>query len=99
MPEIGTAARTVLVIGIGAGDPEHLTLQAAAAIGRAEVFFEIDKGVPDLAGLRATLLARHARPDHRVVTAPGGAPRPRPRRLPGRGRRPGRPPAPTRTPP
>ena len=45
MPEIGTAARTVLVIGIGAGDPEHLTLQAAAAIGRAEVFFEIDKGV------------------------------------------------------
>ena len=63
-------ARTVLVIGIGAGDPEHLTLQAAAAIGRAEVFFEIDKGVPDLAGLRATLLARHARPDHRVVTAP-----------------------------
>jgi precorrin-6A synthase len=63
-------ARTVLVIGIGAGDPEHLTLQAAAAIGRAEVFFEIDKGVPDLAALRATLLARHARPDHRVVTAP-----------------------------
>jgi precorrin-6A synthase len=58
------------VIGIGAGDPEHLTLQAAAAIGRAEVFFEIDKGVPDLAALRATLLARHARPDHRVVTAP-----------------------------
>jgi precorrin-6A synthase len=62
--------RTVLVIGIGAGDPEHLTLQAAAAIGRAEVFFEIDKGVPDLAALRATLLARHAHPDHRVVTAP-----------------------------
>jgi precorrin-6A synthase len=70
VPEIGTARRTVLVIGIGAGDPEHLTLQAAAAIGRAEVFFEIDKGVPDLAALRATLLARHARPDHRVVTAP-----------------------------
>jgi len=70
VPESGTALRTVLVIGIGAGDPEHLTLQAAAAIGRAEVFFEIDKGVPDLAALRATLLARHARPDHRVVTAP-----------------------------
>lgn len=62
--------RTVLVIGIGAGDPEHLTLQAAAAIGRADVFFEIDKGVPDLAALRANLLARHARPDHRVVVAP-----------------------------
>ena len=62
VPEIGTAPGTVLVIGIGAGDPEHLTLQAAAAIGRAEVFFEIDKGVPDLAALRATLLARHAHP-------------------------------------
>ncbi|WP_214405047.1 precorrin-6A synthase (deacetylating) [Pseudonocardia lacus] len=70
MSEHDTASRTVLVIGIGAGDPEHLTLQAAAAIGRAEVFFEIDKGIADLAGLRATLLARHARPDHRVVTAP-----------------------------
>jgi precorrin-6A synthase len=70
VPENDTVLRTVLVIGIGAGDPEHLTLQAAAAIGRAEVFFEIDKGVPDLAALRATLLARHARPDHRVVTAP-----------------------------
>ena len=58
------------MIGIGAGDPEHLTLQAVAAIGRAEVFFEIDKGVPDLTALRDTLLARHARPDHRVVTAP-----------------------------
>jgi precorrin-6A synthase len=60
------------VIGIGAGDPEHLTLQAAAAIGRADVFFEIDKGVPDLAALRATLLARHARPGHRVVGGGGG---------------------------
>ena len=36
--------RTVYVIGIGAGDPEHLTLQAVAAMNRADVFFTIDKG-------------------------------------------------------
>ena len=36
--------RTVYVIGIGAGDPEHLTLQAVAAMNRVDVFFTIDKG-------------------------------------------------------
>ena len=33
--------RTVYVIGIGAGDPDHLTLQAVAAMNRADVFFTI----------------------------------------------------------
>ena len=33
--------RTVYVIGIGAGDPEHLTLQAVAAMNRVDVFFTI----------------------------------------------------------
>lgn len=63
--------RTVYVIGIGAGDPEHLTLQAVAAMNRADVFFTIDKGEAksELAGLRATLLARHVTRPHRVVTA------------------------------
>jgi precorrin-6A synthase len=63
--------RTVYVIGIGAGDPEHLTLQAVAAMNRADVFFTIDKGEAkgDLAALRATLLARHVTRPHRVVTA------------------------------
>jgi precorrin-6A synthase len=64
--------RTVAVIGIGAGDPEHLTLQAIAAINRVDVFFTIDKGeaTADLAALRAELLARHVTRPHRVVTAP-----------------------------
>jgi precorrin-6A synthase len=63
--------RTVYVIGIGAGDPEHLTLQAVAAMNRVDVFFTIDKGEAkaELAALRATLLARHATRPHRVVTA------------------------------
>jgi precorrin-6A synthase len=64
--------RTVLVIGIGAGDPEHLTLQAVAAMNRVDVFFTIDKGEDraDLAALRAHLLAGHVTRPHRVVTAP-----------------------------
>ncbi|OZM76129.1 precorrin-6A synthase (deacetylating) [Pseudonocardia sp. MH-G8] len=63
--------RTVYVIGIGAGDPDHLTLEAVAAMNRTDVFFTIDKGDAkgDLAGLRADLLARHVTRPHRVVTA------------------------------
>lgn len=36
--------RTLLVIGIGTGDPEHLTVQAVKAIRRVDVFFLLDKG-------------------------------------------------------
>jgi precorrin-6A synthase len=65
-----TDRRLVQVVGIGAGDPEHLTLEAAAAIARTDVFLAVDKGevTADLAALRETVLARHARPGHRVVT-------------------------------
>jgi precorrin-6A synthase len=64
--------RTVHVIGIGAGDPEHLTLQAIAAMNTVDVFFTIDKGAhgADLAVLRTELLARHVTRPHRVVAAP-----------------------------
>jgi precorrin-6A synthase len=64
--------RTLLVIGIGAGDPEHLTLQAVAAMNRVDVFFTIDKGeaTAELAALRKHLLDRHVTRPHRVVTAP-----------------------------
>jgi precorrin-6A synthase len=36
--------RTLSVIGIGSGDPEHLTVQAIKAMNRARVFFIVDKG-------------------------------------------------------
>ena len=64
--------RRVYVIGIGAGDPEHLTLQAIAAMNRVDVFFTIDKGeaTGDLAALRKELLARHVTRPYRVVAAP-----------------------------
>jgi precorrin-6A synthase len=65
-------SRTVYVIGIGAGDPEHLTLQAVAAMNRVDVFFTIDKGeaTAELAALRTHLIDRHVTRPHRVVTAP-----------------------------
>ncbi|MGP3981583.1 precorrin-6A synthase (deacetylating) [Streptomyces sp. KR80] len=54
--------RKILVIGIGAGDPDHLTLQAVKAIGSADVFFILDKGQEkaDLVQLRRDILQRHA---------------------------------------
>ena len=36
--------RKILIIGIGAGDPEHMTLQAIAAMRKANVVFMPDKG-------------------------------------------------------
>ena len=64
--------RRIHVIGIGAGDPEHLTLQAVAAMNRVDVFFTIDKGdsAADLAALRRELLARHVTRPHRTVAVP-----------------------------
>jgi precorrin-6A synthase len=63
--------KEIHVIGIGAGDPEQLTLQAVRALARTDVFFLLDKGEEkaDLVGLRRLLLERHARPGHRVVVA------------------------------
>lgn len=58
----------ILVIGIGAGDPDHLTLQAAKAIERTDVFFVLDKGEvkQELVDLREEILRRHAT-QYRVV--------------------------------
>jgi precorrin-6A synthase len=36
--------KTLLVIGIGAGHPDYITMQAVKALNRADVFFLMDKG-------------------------------------------------------
>ena len=61
--------RKIYVIGIGAGDPDHLTLQAAKAIGRTDVFFLLDKGEAkeSMIELRRGMLKAHGRPDHRIA--------------------------------
>lgn len=64
--------RKILVIGIGAGNPEHLTVQAIEAMNRAEVFFLLDKGADanELVLLRETILTRFMRTsDYRLVRA------------------------------
>ncbi|MEU6528913.1 precorrin-6A synthase (deacetylating) [Streptomyces sp. NPDC046928] len=64
--------RTIHVIGIGAGDPEQLTLQAVRTLRDTDVFFLLDKGEvkSDLTGLRRDLLDAHV-PEgtYRVVEA------------------------------
>ncbi len=44
--------KKILVIGIGVGDPDQLTVQAVRALNRVDVFFVMDKG-PAKAKLRA----------------------------------------------
>ena len=53
--------KTVLVVGIGAGNPEHITIQAINALNRADVLFIPHKGnnKADLAALRRDIIARH----------------------------------------
>jgi len=64
--------RTIHVIGIGAGDPDQLTLQAVKALRDTDVFFILDKGEvkSDLTRLRRDMLAAHV-PEgtYRVVEA------------------------------
>lgn len=61
--------RTLLVIGIGAGDPEHMTVQAINALNRADVVFVPRKAGKDgLADARREILSRYmTRPAWRLV--------------------------------
>ncbi|MCX5054434.1 MULTISPECIES: precorrin-6A synthase (deacetylating) [unclassified Streptomyces] len=65
--------RKIHVIGIGAGDPDQLTLQAVRALRSTDVFFILEKGEvkDDLTRLRRDMLDAHL-PDgasYRVVEA------------------------------
>lgn len=52
--------RKILVIGIGAGDPDHVTMQAVKALNRVDVFLLPDKGADKegLSRLRREVCAR-----------------------------------------
>jgi precorrin-6A synthase len=65
--------RRVLVIGIGAGDPEHVTVQAVRALGEVDVFFVVDKGheTEELVRLRREICERYVQGhDYRIVEIP-----------------------------
>jgi precorrin-6A synthase len=62
--------RDVLVIGIGAGHPDYITIQAIKALNRADVLFVVDKGQAkdELVRLRTEICDRYIeRPEYRVV--------------------------------
>ena len=65
--------RHLYVIGIGAGDPDQVTVQAITALNRVDVFFVADKGAgtDDLVALRSEICRRHLteRP-YRIVQVP-----------------------------
>lgn len=66
--------KKILIIGIGAGDPDYLTVQAVKALNRVDVFFLMDKGPAKtkLRALREEICRRHIEPNHahRFVEAP-----------------------------
>ena len=65
--------KKILLIGIGAGDPEHVTMQAVKALNRVDVFFVMDKGPAKkkLVALRQEICRRYIEGnDYRVVEAP-----------------------------
>lgn len=61
--------RTIRVIGMGAGSPQHLTLEAISALRGADAVLALDKGEDkaDLLQLREQIVAEHA-PDVPIVT-------------------------------
>lgn len=61
--------RELLVIGVGAGDPDQVTIQAVKAMNRVDTFFVIGKGSEkqDLLDLRIGILEEHVTGEYRVV--------------------------------
>jgi precorrin-6A synthase len=62
--------KNILLIGIGAGNPEQITVQAINALNRARVLFILDKGYADdsLLQLRKEICERYIRGnDYRLV--------------------------------
>ena len=64
--------KKIFVIGIGAGNPDYVTVQAINALNQVDVFFMIDKGEEkdDLVRLRKEICDRHIKDkSYRVVAA------------------------------
>jgi precorrin-6A synthase len=71
MPDDGAAGmRKIFVIGIGAGNPDYITMQAIKALNEVDVFFVMDKGSEkdDLIRLRKDICERHIKDkSYRIV--------------------------------
>ncbi len=64
--------RKVFIIGVGAGNPDYITVQAIKALNEVDAFFLIDKGREKeaLVRLRKDILERHVKNEaYRIVEA------------------------------
>jgi precorrin-6A synthase len=64
--------KKILIIGIGAGNPEYITIQAVNALNQVDVFFVMDKGAAKekLVLLRKEIIERYVRDrSYRIVEA------------------------------
>jgi precorrin-6A synthase len=64
--------KKILIIGIGAGNPDHVTMQAVKALNQVDVFFVMDKGPgkAKLTALRKEICRRYIEGDnYRFVDA------------------------------
>src|ERR1043165_132651 len=63
--------RKLSIIGIGAGNPDHITVQAIKALSSVDVIFLIGKGddKEDLAQLRKDICARYITKPYRIAEA------------------------------
>jgi precorrin-6A synthase len=61
----------VLLIGIGAGDPSYVTVQAVEALNTVDVFFVLEKAAEqdDLVALRREIVDRYVKRSFRMVVA------------------------------
>jgi precorrin-6A synthase len=65
--------KTILIVGIGPGDPRQVTVEAIEALNRVDVFFVLEKGSlkRDMVALRLEILRRYVKEHpYRVVEAP-----------------------------
>ena len=65
--------RKLYLIGIGAGNPEQITVQAIKALNKVDVFFFMDKGEAkqDLVALRNDICRRYIENNtYRIVETP-----------------------------
>jgi precorrin-6A synthase len=69
--------KKLLVIGIGVGDPDQLTVQAVQALNRVDVFFVLDKGATKgkLRAVRDEILRRHVKDRHYRIAEVASPPR------------------------
>lgn len=64
--------KKILIIGIGAGNPDYMTIQAINALNEVDVFFVMDKGAAKekLVALRKGIIERFVKEhDYRIVEA------------------------------